>query len=183
MSPLKLTTVRQKETNTLRLPKSASLQLYEGLLFLFWGAFSILSVWDESKMEILDFYRKHLPAGLLLLPTSTKLILMVPLLMACVALCMWGARTTWSIHRSRQLVIRTKKIFFLIPFGTKKWKYSELSALKMAKGNRREPFKLFLETASGKRYLLERMKNEKKLKLLAKKIQETCPLRFQYFHA
>lgn len=170
MRYFRLLRIHTKSADYLRLRKSFGLYLYELLLIAFWAVIFTCSFLDEAKLGLVNFYRKHLPVGLVLLPLSTKIILLIPLLMAVTALVMLGAGTHWRFQKSDHTVVRRRYFFFGIHLFKKKWSFKEIVGLRLSQKNYKSPFALYLVDSSGKQVFLDRSSNDRKLKRIAQEI-------------
>jgi len=170
MIPLRQLQIKEKSTARIVLIKSFGLFLHEVLLFFFWLVLTMVTFMDESQLGMLEFYRKHLHAGLLLLPTKTKLLLVLPAMMAVSTLLMLGAKTSWEFDKSGQKVVRRSYFLFLFKGLKKEWAFTDIAGIRLVKENRRSPYVLELVSSSGKGHFIDHSRGEKKLEELAREI-------------
>lgn len=170
MIPLRQLQIKEKSAARVVLIKSFGLFLHEALLFFFWIILALMCFMDESQLGMLEFYRKHLPAGLILLPTKTKLLLLLPALMSLASLIMLGGKTAWEFDKAGQKVVRRSYFLFVFKSRKKEWSFSEVAGIRLAKENRKSPFVLELVNESGKTYFIDHSRGEKKLEELAREI-------------
>jgi hypothetical protein len=178
MIPLRRLQIKEKNTSRIVLIKSFGLFFHEALLFLFWTALLIFALVDESKLGMLEFYRKHLPAGLLLLPTKTKLLILVPALMGLFSFVMLSSRMVWEFDKLKQKIVKKSYCLFLLKILQKEWGLGELTGLRLAKENRKSPFVLELGNESGKLFFIDESRSEKKLDELGREIAILTGLKF-----
>ncbi len=170
MIPLRRLQIKEKSAARIVLIKSFGLFLHETLLFVFWIILGLICFVDESQLGMLEFYRKHLPAGVILLPTKTKLLLLLPALMSLASFLMVGAKTSWEFDKLGQKVVRRSYFLFIFKGRKREWSFSEVAGIRLAKENRKSPFVLELVNESGKTYFIDNARGEKKLEELAREI-------------
>ena len=154
----------------LELGKGKGLLIHQIILTLFWFIVLFLSFQDEAKLGLLNFYSKHVPAGLVLLPLSTKIFLLLPLLMGIYSLVTLSIHTQWRFDKRKQSIEKMKYLFFVLPIYKKEWAFEDIAGLRVNRKNRNDSYQLSLIRRSGKTVLINKSWKRKKLKKLAKNI-------------
>lgn len=171
MIPFRYLKSRSKTADILKFNKSYSLYLHELILIIFWGAVFVFCFLDETKLGLINFYRKHLPAGLLLLPIETKIALLIPILMFAFCLVMITCGTSWEISKAGQSITRYRTLLFGIKLIKNRWLFSDIAGIRITKAaGRKSAFLLILINKDGKSIFVDRSKSERKLKKLAGEI-------------
>ena len=178
MIPLRRLQIKEKNTQRIVLIKSFSLFFHEALLFLFWTALLVLSIADESELGMLDFYWKNLPAGLVLIPAKTLLVLLLPALMALFSFFMLSTRTIWKFEKGSEKVSRSTYFLFFLRFLKKEWSFSDIAGLRLVKENRKTPYVLELGRESGKLYFMDQSRGEKKIDEMGRDIAVLTGLKY-----
>ncbi len=170
MIPIPYLKIKKQHSDSLLLVKSFWLLAHELILCGFWFCLIIICFSDEAKLGLVNFYRKHLPAGLILLPLSTKVALLIPFLMLIACIWFLSSGTKWSFNRNDGSVIRSRYIFFGLLSLKKKWAFDEINEIRIHQLGKSRPYKLYLLSRSGKSILMDNSGNRRGLQKIAQQI-------------
>jgi hypothetical protein len=168
--PLRRLQFKEKNTSRIVLEKSFGLVFHETLLFLFWLYLAIDCIGEQTKFVMLEFYSNHLILGLLLLPTATKLLIVLPVIMTVFTFLMLSGRTEWEFDNLRQKLTRTRSLLLFLAVSKKEWAYKDAGYLAIEREKKHAPYVLWLVLGSGKRLFIDHCRNERRLYELVKQV-------------